>query len=57
MVLLLIPSLKLLNGGLMIDLTTISLDMGPVFTIALTVLVALLSLWVVRKVIKLSNRS
>ena len=41
----------------MIDLTTISLDMGPVFTIALTVLVALLSLWVVRKVIKLSNRS
>lgn len=39
------------------DLTTISLNMEPVFIIAGIVLVALMAHWIVRKVILLAKRS
>lgn len=41
----------------MIDLTQVSVDVGPILTLSLTVISALLIFWVVRKLIRLANRS
>lgn len=41
----------------MIDLTQISVDVGPILTLSLTVMSALLVFWVVRKMIRFLNRS
>ena len=41
----------------MIDLTAITMDMDPIFMIAGVVVIALSSIWAVRKIIKLANRS
>ena len=54
--------LSLISAGLAhatpwIDVSSIDVETGPVATLALTILGALAAIWVVRKLIKLSNRS
>ena len=45
------------SGHCAMDLSTITVDLSSVFTLAVTIVGALVSLIAVRKVIKLSNRS
>lgn len=40
-----------------LDLTTITVDTGPAFLLAGIILVGLMSVWGIRKVIKMMNRS
>ncbi len=39
------------------DFSTVTVDFAPVYTLAVTIVTALIGLIAVRKVIKLSNRS
>jgi hypothetical protein len=39
------------------DLTGVVIDLTPVYTIAVVVFVALGAMWIIRKVIKLLNKS
>jgi len=45
------------NATPWIDVSSVDVETGPVATLALTVLGALAAIWVVRKLIKLTNRS
>jgi len=40
-----------------LDLTGISVDTGPVFSMALVVITAIAAIWAIKKVIKLGNKS
>lgn len=45
------------SHALGLDLSTVTLDTAPVFTLAIIVIAALASLWPIRKSVKLINRS
>jgi prophage maintenance system killer protein len=40
-----------------LDLSTVTVDTAPVFVLAVTIITALAAVWVIRKAIKLTNRS
>ena len=44
------------TGG-SLDLSTVTLDVSPVFTLAGIIIAAIASIWAIKKVIKLANRS
>jgi hypothetical protein len=40
-----------------LDLSLVTVDTAPVFVLAVTIITALAAVWVIRKAIKLTNRS
>lgn len=40
-----------------LDLSTVTVDTAPVFTLAVTIITALAAMWVIRKAVKLTNKS
>ena len=46
-----------LTSNAALDLSTVTLDVSPVFTLAGIIISAIASIWAIKKVIKLANRS
>ena len=40
-----------------LDLSAVTVDTAPVFTLAVTIITALAAMWVIRKAVKLTNKS